>query len=131
MIVQMQSPTDFATQLGPNMNLNVQWPIIDFFGSYINQTLHNPLGIVQQVNVVQNNTTFFTPSGSNIASLVVIIPPAGNTQAWQLKGNVADLGTQMTAALPAAIGLNQTIGLIGVGIGLAAGTDKLFTLVWL
>jgi hypothetical protein len=118
MIVQLQSYADFLTTLGPSMKVNTQWGIA------------SPLGQIQRQVVVQNNTTLVSPSASQIGTMCFVIPPPANTQQWQLKGIGGDIGIPMLASQPAIFGFpgNTTPGF---GIGLAAGTDQVFTLVWL
>jgi len=112
------------------MRVNTQWALQQWLGTYSNQILANPLGVSAVYTIAQNNMTFVGPGGPNICSLVIVIPPTTNTQEYQIKGAGGDIGLRCAAALPCAIGLNQTLGLTGIGIGLAAGVDQKFTVMW-
>jgi hypothetical protein len=100
------------------MKVNTQWSIT------------NPLGVLLRTTIVQNNTTFVAPAAGQLSSLVIVIPPTTNTQQWQLKGNAGDVGIPMAPALPGIFGLPNTVA-PGVGIGLAAGVDQIFSMIFL
>jgi hypothetical protein len=119
MIVQLQSYADFLTALGTTMKVNTQWGVT------------TPLGQVNRQIVVQNNTTTVSVPSGLFATMVFVIPPAANTQQWQLKGNAGDVGIPMAASQPAIFGLNPNQANPIIGIGLSAGVDQVFTLIWL
>src|SRR5215471_17860508 len=100
--------------------INIEWSLFGAAG---------PVGTIAQATLNQNATTVVGVPFGTTPNMVIVVPPTTNTQQWQIKGAGADTGVSCAPTLPAL----WQVGSAGLGIslGLAAGTNQVFTFIWL